>query len=296
MPVMVEQDSENGPPRQSRESTRATTTRRGILAAFGGLGLGTAAAALGGSGSVVTADAESAGPAGGVPSCVLAPEQMEGPYYLDYRILREDITEDRRGAGLLLDVVVVDAVDCSPLPGIAVDVWHCDALGVYSSYTGYGNDEPPPLDEDGHAPPTDDTTWLRGVRLTDSEGVASFRSIVPGWYRGRTVHIHVKTITGGHRSDGVWEGGHTSHTGQLYFPESFNSHLARLWPYSGNTVPRTTNEQDLLYNSGDEGPMTLLDLEPAPPPFPPGTTRARVVLGIDPTATPPPEGMPERTR
>lgn len=210
------------------------------MAAFGGIGLGTAVT---GFGSPAAAATGRSGPSGIEPSCVLAPEQMEGPYYLDYRLLRRDITEDRQGIGLLLDVVVVDASSCLPLKDIAVDIWHCDAAGVYSSYTEYDNGEVPPLDEDGHAEPTDDTTWLRGVQLTDHRGVADFRSVVPGWYRGRTVHIHVKTITGGHREDGTWEGGHTSHTGQLYFPAEFNERLARTPPYSGNTVPRTTTSR-----------------------------------------------------
>lgn len=211
---------------------------------------------------------------------------MEGPYYLDYGILREDITEGKDGIDFLMRIAVVDASDCRPLPNIAVDVWHCDALGVYSSYTGYDEGQLPPVDETGHATPTDRTTWLRGVQLTDAWGVATFRSIVPGWYSGRTTHVHVKTIVGGHREDGSWEGGHTSHTGQLYFPDEFNEKVARTAPYRDNSVPRTTNEQDFLYTGGNEGPATVMDIERswvgAPGPGVSGT----VVLGIDPSATP----------
>ncbi|NHD15769.1 MULTISPECIES: intradiol ring-cleavage dioxygenase [unclassified Actinopolyspora] len=284
------QSAENTDPASNSSPDQHGTTRRGVLAAFGGLGLGTAVAGLGAPATAATGRNDSATI---TPSCVLAPEQMEGPYYLDYRILRRDITEDRQGIGLLLDIVVVDATSCLPLKDIAVDVWHCDASGVYSSYTEYDDGQLPPLDENGHAEPTDDTTWLRGVQLTDHRGVAGFRSVVPGWYRGRTVHIHVKTITGGHREDGTWEGGHTSHTGQLYFPAEFNERLARTAPYSDNTIPRTTNEQDLLYTTDDEGPMTQLELGRTPPWYPRETVRGTVVLGIDPAATPPPEGLPE---
>lgn len=39
---------------------------------------------------------------------------------------------------------------------------------------------------------TDDYTWLRGVQQTDEDGMVEFDTIVPGWYSGRTAHIHVK--------------------------------------------------------------------------------------------------------
>lgn len=220
---------------------------------------------------------------------MLAPEQMEGPYYLDYGIHREDITESKQGLDLLLKIVVVDANSCLPLEDIAVDIWHCDALGVYSSYTGYGNDTLPPVDENGHAAPTDETTWLRGVQLTDAAGVASFRSIVPGWYTGRAIHIHVKTVTGAEAEGATVEGGHVSHTGQLYFPEEFNTRLATLAPYRENQVERVTNGEDALYTGGNEGAASELDVRPGV--FGDGVT-ATIVLGIEPNATPPPDPMP----
>ncbi|MGJ7906625.1 intradiol ring-cleavage dioxygenase [Actinopolyspora sp. H202] len=287
---MTERHSDDGHEADQRNSG---TTRRTALAAFGGLGIGTFTAGTARTRANAAGSAEDIMSGGRFhPACVLAPEQMEGPYYLDYRILRRNITEHKRGIDLLLNIIVVDAARCEPLPEIAVDIWHCDALGVYSSYTEYDDGEIPPLDETGHAEPTDRTTWLRGVQLTDRRGFANFRSIVPGWYRGRTTHIHIKTITGGHREDGSWRGGDTSHTGQLYFPREFNERLARTEPYSHNTIPRTTNAEDLLYNSGDEGPMTRLDIGRVPAGFLRPTISASIVLGIHPEATPPPEGLP----
>ncbi|WP_243788768.1 intradiol ring-cleavage dioxygenase [Saccharopolyspora gloriosae] len=278
------QSAQPGSPENAPHGTG--TSRRTALAAFGGLG----AAAIGL--NVSAASAHSTPASSGqrwTPSCVLAPEQMEGPYYLDYGIRREDITEDREGLDLLLKIVVVDADSCLPLPDVAVDIWHCDALGVYSSYTGYGNGILPPVDENGHAAPTDETTWLRGVQLTDAAGVASFRSIVPGWYTGRAVHIHVKTVTGAEAEGATVEGGHVSHTGQLYFPERFNAELGSLAPYRENRIERVTNDEDVLYTGGGEGAVSELDVKPGP--FGRGIT-GTIVLGIQPDATPPPDPMP----
>ena len=107
---------------------------------------------------------------------MLSPEQTEGPYYIDGEKLRRDITEGRPGVPLLLRLRVVDASTCKPIKGAAVDIWHCDALGVYSGFgSGSGN-----------------RTFMRGIQKTDATGLARFRSVWPGWYQGRTVHIHVK--------------------------------------------------------------------------------------------------------
>src|SRR6266540_2198981 len=167
-------------------------TRRGSLVRFGGL-LG----ALLGAGGWKIAESEGAGPAAvasGAVSCVLAPEQTEGPYYLAREKLRRDITEGRPGVPLLLRLNVVDASTCSPIKGAAVDIWHANALGVYSGFgSGSGN-----------------RTFMRGIQKTNASGLARFRSVWPGWYQGRTVHIHVKV----HVADNV------VHTGQLYFPDS----------------------------------------------------------------------------
>jgi len=69
------------------------------------------------------------------PSCVFNPEQEEGPYYVDRELLRSDITEGKIGVPLRVRVTVVDAKTCAPIPNAALDIWHCDAGGVYSGYT-----------------------------------------------------------------------------------------------------------------------------------------------------------------
>ncbi len=107
-------------------------------------------------------------------ACTLTPEQTEGPYYFDVDSIRTDITEDREGVPLRLAVRVRDA-DCEPLPDAVVDIWHCDAEGVYSGFdSGEGE------------------TFLRGAQVTNADGIVQFKTIYPGWYQGRTVHIHAK--------------------------------------------------------------------------------------------------------
>jgi hypothetical protein len=201
-------------------------TRRGSLVGFGGFLLG----ALGWR----AASSEGAGPTGvasGAVSCVLAPEQTEGPYYLAGEKLRRDITEGRPGVPLLLRLKVVDASTCRPIKGAAVDIWHADALGVYSGSSGSGN-----------------RTFMRGVQRTDSYGLARFRSVYPGWYRGRTVHIHVK----------VHVAGNVVHTGQLYFADPVTDRVFKRKPYSRRGRRSTRNGDDFVFAHG--GRRSLLSL------------------------------------
>jgi protocatechuate 3,4-dioxygenase beta subunit len=164
-------------------------------------------------------------------SCVLTPEQTEGPYYLDAAKLRRNITEGRPGTALTLRLTVVDADTCRPIKGAAVDVWHCDAGGAYSGFDDAGSN-----------------SFLRGIQRTDAKDVAVFRTIYPGWYRGRTVHIHVK----------VHIGGEVIHTGQLYFPDRITDAVHRRGPYNTRGARTTRNSNDRLY--GDGGSRSQLRL------------------------------------
>lgn len=67
--------------------------------------------------------------------CTLTAEQEVGPYYIDYEKMRRDITEGKPGLPLTLRVALVDAKRCTPLQDAALDIWHCDAMGVYSGFT-----------------------------------------------------------------------------------------------------------------------------------------------------------------
>ena len=98
--------------------------RRTAVAVLGSLAFGTAATAWG-----RRALAQ--------PVCTLTPEQIEGPFYLDQAHIREAISEGKPGVPLQLIVRVIEtSVSCAPIPKAAVDVWQCDALGVYSGYEG----------------------------------------------------------------------------------------------------------------------------------------------------------------
>jgi protocatechuate 3,4-dioxygenase beta subunit len=210
------------------------TTRRGCLARGGAL----LAGALGAGGwkaagsEAATAAGGPAGIASGAVTCILAPEQTEGPYYIPNEKLRRNITEGRPGLPLALVATVVDASTCKPVTGAAVDIWHCDALGTYSGFgQGAGN-----------------RTFLRGIQKTDSSGVARFQTIYPGWYRGRTVHIHVK----------VHVAGNVVHTGQLYFSDAVTDAVYRRAPYSRRPARSVRNADDFVYRNG--GKNSLLDL------------------------------------
>ncbi len=170
------------------------------------------------------AEAGTGGVASGAITCVLAPEQTEGPYYLPGEKMRRNITEGRPGTPLVLRLGVVDASTCAPIHGAAVDIWHCDATGVYS----------------GVAPSRAASTFMRGIQRTGAGGIATFQTVYPGWYPGRTVHIHVK----------VHLGGNVVHTGQLYFPDNVTDVAYRKAPYSGRPGRDTTNAVDAVFRNG----------------------------------------------
>jgi len=199
-------------------------TRRGSLLKFGAL-----LAALGG-GGVVASRSEGAGPAGvasGAVSCVLTPELTEGPFYVAGEKVRRNIAEGRPGAALRLRLAVVNASTCKPIKGAAVDVWHCDALGAYSGVQGSSG------------------TYMRGIQRTDAKGVAIFDTVYPGWYRGRTVHIHVK----------VHVGGRVVHTGQLFFPDAMTDAVFKRSPYSRRGARDMRNANDSIFVNGGSKSM-----------------------------------------
>ena len=202
-------------------------TRRGSLLKLGGLVAGAI-----GIGGIESERSEGAGPAAvasGAVSCVLTPEQTEGPYYIPNEALRRNITEGRPGTALLLRAFVVNASTCKPIRGAAVDVWHADASGVYSGF-GQG---------------ARNRTFMRGIQRTNAKGLALFRTVYPGWYAGRTVHIHVK----------VHLGGNVVHTGQLYFPDTVTDAVYRRAPYRSRPNREVRNAGDAIFRNGGSRSM-----------------------------------------
>jgi protocatechuate 3,4-dioxygenase beta subunit len=162
-------------------------------------------------------------------ACTLTPEQTEGPYYFDVDSIRSDIREDRKGVPLKLAIRIRDAERCQPIRNAVVDIWHCDAAGSYSG-----------LEEDG--------TFLRGAQVTDAKGIVQFTTIYPGWYRGRTVHIHAK----------VHLDRRTVLTTQLYFDEKTTAAVYRRQPYAGDTGRDAFNDTDPIFDE-----RLVLDLSEA---------------------------------
>ncbi|MGW7304331.1 intradiol ring-cleavage dioxygenase [Streptomyces sp. NPDC054835] len=298
--------SENQKHRRDMTRRRALVVGGGVVVAAGiGAGVVSTASAGGASGTTSSAKATA-----GEACYRLTSETTEGPYYIDADKIRRDITEDREGIPLTVRLKVIDSDTCEPLRNAAVDIWHCDALGIYSGYeslsTGGGpGGGTPPTDlptgtpptgtpptggpggggggGGGHEEPTDDKRYLRGTQLTDKAGFVEFTTVFPGWYRGRCVHVHTKVHVGGKLTQAGYEGGHTCHTGQLFFAESAVLDAAKVAPYSTSTTERTTLDDDTIYpGNGTEG--GLLTLKYKKRRIAKGVL-ATLALGVDPTAT-----------
>jgi protocatechuate 3,4-dioxygenase beta subunit len=237
-------------------------TRRGALRGLGGAGLGLTGLGLFGP-QHFEDEAFSA-----TPSCTLVAEQEEGPYYLDLEKIRKNITEDTSGIRLDLRVKVVDSSTCEPLSDVAVDIWHAAANGKYSGFSREG---------------TSGETFLRGVQLTDENGVAAFRTIYPGWYQGRATHVHLKAHVGG-KAGTKYTGGHVAHTGQMFFPDAHTDRVAKLSPYSSRTITRVRNKADHIYTQ-QGGSGSILSLTARNKSSIRSGFVGRITLGVDPNAT-----------
>ena len=229
--------------RMDKDHDSATVTRRQALAGAAGLGVGVAVG--------TTARAEQSGG----KLCVLTPEAEEGPFYFDPKLVRADITEGKPGAPLKLALQVVEAKDCAAIKDARVDIWHADGLGAYSGFARQATGS------------TKGQTFLRGTQFTDGDGQASFATIYPGWYPGRTPHIHFKIFL---------EGGKVL-TGQLYFPDPITDRVyAELPPYRERRGERDTlNTSDGIFRD-EGGAQTLVNLKEEN-----GAYLASLVIGVE---------------
>ena len=187
-----------------------------------------------------------------VPSCIVRPEQTEGPYFVDERLNRSDIRSDptdgrvKSGTPLALTLLIsrLNAGDCQPLPGAQVDIWHCDAQGLYSDVQDPGFN-------------TIGQKFLRGYQVTDPRGSARFVTLYPGWYPGRTVHIHVKIRTApvARRS--------FEFTSQLYFDDVLTDRVHADPPYVATGRRTARNQHDWIFRRGGDqlllAPTTTAD-------------------------------------
>ncbi|WP_327088008.1 intradiol ring-cleavage dioxygenase [Nonomuraea sp. NBC_01738] len=249
-------------------------SRRAIIAGIGSVGLGAllAACASGnGAADVVTSEGGTAGitPRGSGTAtgelealfqqsgtCVLSPSTTQGPYYFDADKIRSDIREDRPGVELKIAIKVQDSEKCAPVADAVVEIWHCDAAGVYSGAekmsTGGGGQpggQPPTGRPSGSPPvggpsgdmrdltPQDDKRYLRGAQVTGKDGIVQFTTIWPGWYRGRTVHVHAMVHVGDDRTL----------TTQVMFDEALNTEVFTAEPYNTHTGRDTLNSNDSIF-------------------------------------------------
>lgn len=163
----------------------------------------------------------------------LTAETTEGPYYFDARQVRRDITEGHVGVPVTVRFAVQQP-NGHPWPGARVDIWHCNAQGIYSGYARQGDD---------HATSAEGKTFLRGTQTTDKSGIAAFDSIYPGWYEGRTTHIHFKVLNG---SAAVL-------TSQFFLPDALSEFLYTQLPdYKRASLRDTLNSNDgIAIQAGD---------------------------------------------
>lgn len=191
--------------------------------------------------------------------CRVLPELMAGPFPTKVQMERRDITEGRAGEPLRVGIRVVDRT-CTPIPGAAVEIWHCDVDGDYSSYL----DGVTP-DDDGET-----TTFLRGTQTTNADGIVEFVTIWPGWYPGRAIHIHSRV----HVEDD------TVLTTQYLFDDDLNTEVMATGPYAPHGPPDTPNADDSV--AEDPAAQGLL-FSVADDPALKGR-RALIVVGVDPAA------------
>lgn len=238
-------------------------TRREVLALFGATGTaaflaacapagtgtstpgGTAAGTAAGSASPSGAGSAASG-AVAAPSCIVRPALTEGPYFVDEKLERADIRSDPTSGtvkeGLLLALTFavsrIAGGSCTAFQGALVDVWHCDALGVYSDVQDPGFN-------------TAGQKWLRGYLVTDANGRAAFTTIYPGWYQGRAVHIHFKIRTDAAATSGL------EFTSQLFFDDTVSDQVYTRAPYSQKGGQRgVRNENDGIFGQSG-GNLTL---------------------------------------
>jgi protocatechuate 3,4-dioxygenase beta subunit len=187
---------------------------------------------------------------GALPACVVSPAMTEGPYFVDDKLNRSDIrvnTVDGKvseGAEFKMTLRVLQAGNngCTPLQNAVVDIWHCDAQGVYS-------------DVNDRSFSTVGQNFLRGQQVTDANGQVTFTTIYPGWYPGRATHIHFK-VRSAASANQTYE-----FTSQLFFDDAFSNMVFSQAPYAKSGRHTLNTEDGIFMRSGGE--VMKLDVKDA---------------------------------
>jgi protocatechuate 3,4-dioxygenase beta subunit len=168
-----------------------------------------------------------------------SPGLTEGPYWVDGQVERVDVRTDsatgtqQPGLPLYLGLTLSQLSDTAPytitpLDGAKVDIWSANAQGVYSDESVEG---------------TTGRDYLRGYQISNSHGVVEFLTIYPGWYSGRTPHIHVRVRTYDKTGTQTY-----NWTSQFFFDENTtNAVYASNAAYSRPTPRDTTNATDNIF-------------------------------------------------
>lgn len=215
-----------------RKITRRTTLQR--LTAFAGT-----------AGIFIPAWNETLEAADAITCVSTTPSVTEGPYWVDSKLFRQDIrTEPTTGAAragvpltMVINVQNLSSGSCTPLAGAYVDIWHCDAKGIYSGVTQAYN----PGGGTGSVA-TGGLTFLRGYQITDENGQVRFTTIFPGWYTSRTIHIHVRVRT--YNGSTIL----SNFVSQIFFDETINNTVLADSQYSRTSARDTTNSNDNVYS------------------------------------------------
>jgi protocatechuate 3,4-dioxygenase beta subunit len=162
-------------------------------------------------------------------SCTLTAETTAGPYWVPNNLTRRDVRDGQPGRPLVLDLYVEDASTCKPISGADVEIWHANAAGAYSGVQG------------------NTKRFLRGHQKTNARGLATFTTIYPGWYPGRTPHIHVK----------VHAGGNVVHTGQLFLPDAVSASVYRTGAYAAHGQQNVRNSNDNIFIQAGRGKAVM---------------------------------------
>jgi len=223
-------------------------SRRQILEAFGAAASAAMVSACGASpaspSTVTTTTTTTTTTGGGTSSaaCAVAASETQGPYpdmtgmINNAAFFRQDVTEGRAGLPVMLAITVVNAsAGCAPISGANVEIWQCDAEGRYSEYAqpGYNGTG---------------QTFLRGLQATDPNGLATFRTVYPGWYQGRATHIHVE----------IFVNGRSVKVTQIAFPESVSAQVYRTGAYAAHGQNPTSNSSDMVFSDGTSTELATL--------------------------------------
>lgn len=253
-----------GAPASTASMTPASSTPASMASSNGG-----ATGSAGSSGTTASAGSPATAGAGGTAAnggaggmnamgatsldslaCIVTPAMEDGPFFVDEKLNRSDLlmgeTDDNIAKAVPLDLVLgvysVSGMMCKPLAGVQVDIWQANAIGVYSDVT-------PGVVQ---SVDTRGKMYLRGYQLTDETGVVRFKTIYPGWYMSRTIHIHFKLRMFGSGTSVQ------SFTSQMYFDEKLNSQVLAKGPYANRSGTRQVlNDGDHIYNgtaSNDQKP------------------------------------------